>query len=63
MPFLRGRLLQDSKIEGDECANYVNYLLNELELFYRRVSWGGRLDKRHWKTLRSLHRDMLPCLR
>ncbi len=61
MPFLRGRLLDNGVSKGQR-REYLQYLLDELETFYERVSWRGELDERHWKALRSFHRDILLCL-
>ena len=61
MPFLRGKLLENVSLEKQR-RDYMEYLLDELERFYQRVSWNGELNERHWKALRSFHRDMLSCL-
>ena len=56
MPFLRGKLLGNGI--GGQRREYLEYLLDELERFYERVSWRGEVSERHWKALRSFHRDI-----
>jgi len=61
MPFLRGKLLSNG-VSGAR-VEYLSYLLDDLEGFYRRVSWKGSLEERDWKALRSFHRDILLAIR
>ncbi|WP_237268612.1 hypothetical protein [Thermococcus celer] len=60
MPFLRGKLLSNGVSGGRR--EYLEYLLDDLEGFYERVSWDGELQERHWRALRSFHRDMVSVL-
>ncbi|QDA30633.1 hypothetical protein FH039_02010 [Thermococcus indicus] len=59
MPFLRGKLLSNGiGVEGER-REYLKYLLDDLERFYKRVSWSDEIDERHWKALKSFHRDIV----
>jgi len=62
MPFLKGKLLENGVSLEEPRREYMEYLLDELERFYKRVSWSGELDEGHWKALKSFHRDILSCL-
>ncbi|CAD5243368.1 MULTISPECIES: hypothetical protein [Thermococcus] len=59
MPFLRGKLLSNGIGVDNRRREYLEYLLDDLERFYKRVSWSGEIEKRHWKALRSFHRDIV----
>ncbi|ASJ06404.1 hypothetical protein [Thermococcus pacificus] len=62
MPFLRGKLLENGVSLEKQRREYMEYLLDELEHFYRRVSWSGEISEAHWKALKSFHRELLALL-
>lgn len=62
MPFLRGKLLSNGLSGSRERREYIEYLLDDLEKFYKRVSWNGEIDQRHWKALKSFQRDIVSVL-
>ncbi|NJE05749.1 hypothetical protein E3E36_06250 [Thermococcus sp. M36] len=62
MPFLRGKLLGNGVSMEDRRREYIEYLLDDLERFYERVSWSGEIEKRHWKALKSFHRDIVSVI-
>ena len=52
MPFLRGRL-------GGRVSQE---LLDELEEFYRRVACCGRVEEKHFRAIKSFHREIMCML-
>ncbi len=62
MPFLRGKLLSNGIGAESGRREYLEYLLDDLERFYKRVSWSDEIDERHWRVLKSFHRDFLSLL-
>ena len=62
MPFLRGKLLSNGFSEEHGRREYLEYLLDDLERFYGRVSWSDGIDERHWKALKSFHRDIVSVI-
>ncbi len=59
MPFLRGKLLGNGFAAGKGRRDYMEYLLDDLERFYKRVSWSDEINERHWRALKSFHRDIV----
>ncbi len=60
MPFLRGKLLGNGFSEGSR--RQLEWLLDELEEFYKRVACCGRVEKRHLRAIKSFHRDMVSVI-
>lgn len=57
MPFLRGKLLSNGYSEG--ARRQLEWLLDELEVFYRNVACCGRVEDRHMRAIKSFHRDIV----
>ncbi|MDI3475271.1 MAG: hypothetical protein PWQ79_583 [Thermococcaceae archaeon] len=57
MPFLRGKLLSNGY--SGRAKEELEGILSELELFYERISWEGRIEQKHLRALRSFHREIL----
>ncbi len=60
MPFLRGKLLGNGFSEGSR--RQLEWLLDELEEFYKRVACCGRLEDRHLRAIKSFHRDIVSVI-
>ncbi|WP_456421244.1 hypothetical protein [Thermococcus sp.] len=60
MPFLRGRLLGNGY--SDNAKKQLEWLLDELERFYERVSCCGRVEEKHMRAIRSFHRDIVSVI-
>jgi hypothetical protein len=60
MPFLRGKLLSNGY--SGRAKEELEGILKELELFYERISWEGRIEQKHIKTIRSFHREILAVI-
>ena len=60
IPFLRGKLLSNGFSEGSK--RHLEWLLDELEEFYRRVACCGRVEERHERAIKSFHRDILSVI-
>jgi len=56
MPFLRGKLLSNG--HSDNAKRELEYLLNELERFYRRVACCGGIEEKHMRAIKSFRRDI-----
>ncbi len=60
MPFLRGKLLSNGY--SDNARRELEYLLKELERFYKRVACCGEIEEKHMKAIRSFSRDIASIL-
>ncbi|WP_461864067.1 hypothetical protein [Thermococcus sp.] len=60
MPFLRGKLLGNGYSEG--AKKELEYLLDDLERFYKRVACCGRIEEKHMKAIKSFRKDIVSIL-
>ena len=60
MPFLRGKLLSNGY--SDNARRQLEWLLDELERFYERVSCCGRVEEKHIRAIKSFHRDIVSVI-
>lgn len=40
----------------------LEWLLDELQGFYERVAWCGRVEEKHLRAIKSFHRDIVSVL-
>ncbi|NJE54094.1 hypothetical protein [Thermococcus sp. 21S9] len=60
MPFLRGKLLGNGL--NEKSKRQLEWLLDELEEFYKRVACCGRVEEKHVRAVKSFHRDIVSVI-